>query len=261
MKMTREYIVKEGLLEAYFLGELPAEQEQQVFEVLQSDSELKKQYEDLEKSMEKLAMENAVTPPSIVKENLLNQISTPEKESNTKPKVITGVFYKRYFGIAASIAVLFMTASLVLWFQLDSARTELRSTNLKQEVLMDSINTITQNTLQQENLIAYVNDPNTERHLLIGNKRAPEVAVLSYVNHEQKSVLINLHNLPALENKDYQMWADVDGEMIDMGVIDASEKMLTMNYIKDAESINITIEEKGGSDHPNVSQLIGSVAL
>ncbi len=261
MKMTREYIVKEGLLEAYFLGELSVEQEQQVFEVLQSDPELNKQYEDLEKSMEKLAMENAVTPPSKVKENLLNQISTPEKEDNSKTKVVRGIFSKRDFAFVASIAALFMIATLVLWFQLDDAKTKLRFTNLKQEVLIDSINAITQNTLQQENLIAYVNDPNTERHLLVGNKRAPEVAVLSYVNHEQQSVLINLHNLPALEDKDYQMWADVDGEMIDMGVIDTSEQMLTMNYIKDAESINITIEEKGGSDHPDVSQLIGSVSL
>lgn len=261
MKMTREYIVKEGLLEAYFLGELPAEQEQQVFEVLQSDPELKKEYEELEKSMERLALENAVTPPSTIKENLLDQIATLDKESKTEPKVITGVFYKRYFAVAASVAVLFMTASLVLWFQLDEAKTKLRFTNLNQEILIDSINAITQNTLQQKNLIAYVNDPNTERHLLVGNKRAPEVAVLSYVNHEQESVLINLHNLPELEDKDYQMWADVDGEMIDMGVIDTSEQMLTMNYIKDAESMNITIEEKGGSDHPDVSQLIGSVAL
>lgn len=261
MKMTREYIVKEGLLEAYFLGELPAEQAQQVFEVLESDPELKRQYEDLEKSMERLAFENAATPPSSIKENLLNQIANPGNKSQNESKVITGVFYKRYFAVAASIAVLFMSASLVLWFQLDDAQTNLKFTNLKQEVLLDSINTITQNALKQENLIAYVNDPNTERHLLVGNEKMPEVAVLSYVNHEQQAVLINLHNLPKLEDKDYQMWADVDGEMIDMGVINTSKQMLTMNYIKDAESINITIEEKGGSDHPDVSQLIGSVAL
>ena len=97
--------------------------------------------------------------------------------------------------------------------------------------------------------------------MLQGNKLAPEAAVLSYVNHEEKSVLINIYNLPELSDKDYQMWADVDGEMIDMGVIDTSQQTLAMNYIQDAESINITIEEKGGSDHPDVSNLIGSVSL
>lgn len=258
MKMTREHIVKEGLLEAYFLGELSSEQEQAVFEVLQSDPELKKEYEALEKSMEQLAFENEVTPPSNAKEELLKQIS---QKDETKTKVITGVFYKRYFAVAASVAVLFMTASIVLWIQLNDTKVELKYTNLKQDVLIDSINAMTQSSLKQDNLIAFVNDPKTERYLLQGNKLAPKAAVLSYVNHERESVLINLHNLPKLANKDYQMWADVDGEMIDMGVINTSEQIVSMNYIKDAESINITIEKKGGSDHPDVSQLIGSVAL
>lgn len=260
MKMNRKYIVKEGLLEAYFLGELSSAQEQEVFEILQSDPELMKQYKELEKNMEKLAFENAVTPPSQVKEALLNQISNRDNETTDKPKVIN-LSYKRYFAVAASIAVIFMTASLVLLFQLNDAKSTLKSTLSQQESLMDSINLMTKNTLQQENLIAYVDDPMTERHLLQGNNLAPEAAVLNYVNHEQKSVLISLHNLPELEDKDYQMWADVDGEMIDMGVIDTSKQILTMNYIVDAESINITIEEKGGSDHPDVSNLIGSVSL
>ena len=261
MKMNREYIVKEGLLEAYFLGELSSTQEQEVFEILQSDSELMKQYKDLEKNMEKLAFENAVTPPNKVKAALLNKISNNDIEETTNKKKVVSLTYKRYFAVAASIAVIFMTASLVLLFQLNDANTTLKSTISKQETLIDSINLITKNTLQKENWIAYVDDPKTERHLLQGNDLAPEAAVLNYVNHEQQSVLISLHNLPKLKDKDYQMWADVDGKMIDMGVIDTSQQILTMNYIEDAESINITLEEKGGSDHPDVSSLIGSVSI
>ena len=87
MKMNREYIVKEGLLEAYFLGELSSADEQEVFEILQSDPELMKQYKDLEKNMEKLAFENAVTPPDKVKKALLNQISSTNPEKNTNAKV------------------------------------------------------------------------------------------------------------------------------------------------------------------------------
>jgi len=261
MKMTREYIVNEGILEAYFLGQLSAAQEQEVFEILQTDAELKQLYEDLEKSMEQLAFENAVAPPNTVKESLLNQISNAEGEIHSDTKVITGVFYKRYFAVAASIAAIFMTASLIFWSQLNDAKKELQRKTAQQEFLLDSLNTIAQKSLQKESWIAYVNNPKTERYLLQGNTLSPEAAVLSYVNHEQKSVLINIHHLPKLKDKDYQMWADVDGEMIDMGVIDPSEQTLAMNYIENAESINITIEEKGGSDHPDVSNLIGSVTL
>lgn len=255
MKMNKENILKEGILEAYFLGDLSPTQEQEVFEILQSDPELMKHYKDIEKSMEKAAFENAVKPPKQVKEAIFEQVS------NTDKKVITGLFYKRYFGIAASIAILFMTASLILWFHLNDAKQELKLTLSEQESLMDSINSITKSTVQKEKLIAYVNNPKTKRYLLRGNQLAPEAVVLSYINHEQESVLITIHKLPELKDKDYQMWADVDGKMIDMGVIDSSKQTLTMNYIKGAESINITIEEKGGSDHPDVSNLIGSVSI
>lgn len=261
MKMTREYIAKEGLLEAYFLGDLSSTEEQEVFEILKSDSELMQQYKDLEKSMEKLAFENIVAPPNKIKEHLLHKISNGGEEETSDKKKGVHLAYKRYLAIAASIAALFMTASSILWFQLNEAKTQLKLTLSEQESLLDSLSSTAKNTLQQKSLIAYVNDPKTERHLLQGNDLAPKVAVLNYVNHEQQSVFIGLHNLPKLKDKDYQMWADVDGKMINMGVINTSEQTLAMNYIKKAESINITIEEKGGSEHPNVSQLIGSVSL
>jgi anti-sigma-K factor RskA len=57
------------------------------------------------------------------------------------------------------------------------------------------------------------------------------------------------------------MWADVEGEMINMGVINNTENLLAMTYIEDAESLNITIEPAGGSDHPTVSRLISNVYL
>jgi len=49
--------------------------------------------------------------------------------------------------------------------------------------------------------------------------------------------------------------------MIDMGVIPKNSDMVAMTYIADAESLNITIEPAGGSDHPTVSKLISFVSI
>ena len=90
----------------------------------------------------------------------------------------------------------------------------------------------------------------------------PEGKMLSYVNHTTKSVVVNTQRLPKLNNdEDYQMWADVEGEMINMGVISKSSQLLAMNYIDHAESLNITIEPSGGSEHPTVSRLVTNVYL
>jgi len=72
----------------------------------------------------------------------------------------------------------------------------------------------------------------------------------------KKTVVISTKQLPELDDQhDYQMWADVEGVMINMGIIERNKEMLAMNYIENAESLNITIEPSGGSDHPNVLNL------
>ena len=63
------------------------------------------------------------------------------------------------------------------------------------------------------------------------------------------------------ENETYQMWADVDGEMISMGLVPTDQELVALAYIDDAESLNITIEPEGGNDHPTVSRLISNVFL
>ena len=68
-----------------------------------------------------------------------------------------------------------------------------------------------------------------------------------------------LPNLP--DNQTYQMWSDVDGEMIDMGLLPNDKELVTLKYIDRAESLNITIEPAGGNDHPTVERLISYVTL
>ena len=114
----------------------------------------------------------------------------------------------------------------------------------------------------QESLLAFISNPNTKQYSLEGNELMPDTKIVSYVNHDEKQVMVNTSALQKLDqNHDYQMWADVDGEMINMGVINLKEPMLAMTYIDNAESLNITIEPKGGSDHPTVERLISNVYL
>ena len=97
---------------------------------------------------------------------------------------------------------------------------------------------------------------------MTGNTLSPDLKLVSFVNDKDKSVVITTSNLPELDDAhDYQMWADVEGEMINMGVIDTSKELTAMTYIDHAETLNITIEPLGGNDHPTVSNLVTSVSL
>ena len=85
----------------------------------------------------------------------------------------------------------------------------------------------------------------------------PNGKVVSYVNHNTKSVVINTERLPDLDDEhDYQMWADVEGEMINAGIFNGNSfDLQQIKYIAEAESLNITLEPEGGSEHPTVELL------
>ena len=75
--------------------------------------------------------------------------------------------------------------------------------------------------------------------------------------NKKKEVYLNTAGLPELDaEEDYQLWGDVDGEMINMGLINVnSEELQPMAFIEGAESLNITLEPEGGSEEPTVTLL------
>ncbi len=59
------------------------------------------------------------------------------------------------------------------------------------------------------------------------------------------------------------MWADVDGKMINLGILKKDETNMPIDwkYLANAESLNVTIEPDGGSDHPTVADLVASISI
>ncbi|MFP4846588.1 anti-sigma factor domain-containing protein [Winogradskyella sp. PE311] len=262
MMIDKKSLLENGLLEQYLLGELNANQCEQIEQLLLSNPELKIYFEELEENFETIGLENAITPPPFIKTNLLQNIKTSEF---TQQKVVT--LEKRdntkfYAGIAASIAGLLMIGTFWMYAQLNEVKEQLQIVEINNTELNSTIEVL--NVQLKENSASFnaIVNPDTEQYILNGNSSLPETKVVSYVNHQTKSVVINTERLPQLDaNHDYQMWADVEGEMINMGVIAKDKTIMTMAYIDHAESLNITIEPAGGNDHPTVERLVTNVYL
>lgn len=252
-------IKESGLLEQYVLGELDAAQQREIEAVLKSDAVLAQYVLELEDDFEKLALENSINPPAHIKSNLLEAIKTSDtKVIPLKDKKSNSW----YLGIAASFAAFLLISTYLLYAELQSLKSDLEIVSQEKELLLNDLNSMAGNydeLISKYNIIA---NPNTQQYILQGNALSPEAKIVSYVNHEDKAVVINTKLLPELdENHDYQMWADVEGEMINMGIIPKGKDMIAMTYIDHAESFNITIEPLGGNDHPTVERLISNVYL
>ena len=252
MKLDRNHIINEGLLEKYWLDDLPQEMVEQVERLLQEDADLKNQYNQLEADFERMAFENAIIPPAHVKASLQTRISGPK----------TGTSSSKWLFVAASLTIVFSIGTFVLYQKwqsseqrIDALQQQFTAAEKERSQLQEALET-------QRDLLEFINDPKTNIFVLNGNDLAPSGQAVAYVNHSSKSVKVNATKLPPLSSeKTYQMWSDVDGEMIDMGVLSTTDAIVDLKYIDHAESLNITIEPAGGNDHPTVEQLVSFVAL
>lgn len=265
----RKTVIESGMLEMYLLGLLPDEQVTVLEKMLAEDAVLAEKYAEIEQDFENVSLENAIQPPSFIKEDLFaaiqegSNVKTLPKEEKLVDEPKGGKSVSLFWvGIAAGIAAIFMVSSLWMFNQWNATQNNLQITQQELQTIKEQIANLEGNLKNSELLAEVVKDPNTLQYSLKGNDKIPNGFATAYINHQDKSAIINAQKLPALPaDKTYQMWADVDGEMINMGIIDKSKDVVVLQYIDKATSLNITIEPAGGSDHATVTQLVTNVYL
>ncbi|MEM6719639.1 MAG: anti-sigma factor [Bacteroidota bacterium] len=261
----RNTIIESGMLEMYLLGLLPDEQVTALEQTLAEDAVLATKYAEIEQDFENVSLENAIQPPDFIKEDLFEEIRKKYEGVKTLPKEETSTNIKntsQFLWIAASVAAVFMIGAFWMFTQWNATKDDLQVTQQELNDIKKQIENL-QGDLKDSQLLAdVINDPNTLQYALKGNDKIPGGFAKAYINHEDKSAIVNVQKLPELPaDKTYQMWADVEGEMINMGVIDKSKNVVVLEYIDEATSLNITIEPAGGSDHATVEQLVTNVYL
>ncbi len=255
--MKNDELQTSGMLERYLLGETNALETAEVESLLASDPRLKELYQTMEADLERMALEQAIAPPDAIKESVLIEVKkSPKVVSSSIP------YNKYYLLVAATLILALAITSFWMFAQWNAIQSDLEVVQSEKDLLIKNFKTQqTQwNTLQDK--YDLVMAPDTKKYILLGNDKAPNAQAIGYVNDKNKAVLLDTQRLPPLpNNRDYQLWADVRGTMINMGVIQKGEMLLAMNYIDEAESLNITVEPLGGSDHPTVENLIANVLL
>ena len=79
----------------------------------------------------------------------------------------------------------------------------------------------------------------------------------------KKLSYINVSKLPHIpESQCFQMWAEVNGKMINLGIIEEAgdqQKLMALPYAENAVGY-ITIEQKGGNHAPSVENIVANIA-
>lgn len=250
MKDKIRIFLDTDLLEKYLLGTTTLEESQQVERYIAMYPEVRETYDELQENLEAFAKLHALKTPEGLKTRILGRIRAQQAGRRK---------FQRY-AIAATFAALIFAGSSYFFYN--------QNQNLQQEntIVNNKIKTLEADMRSQledvRNQFIVLNNPSTRKFMVNGNKKARELKAVAYINPVKKLSYINVRNLPNLpEDQCYQMWAEVNGKMVNLGVIrdiQDKDKLLALPYAEDAVSY-ITIEPKGGNDTPTVQNIVANI--
>ena len=247
MKEKIRIFLDTDLLEKYLLGNITTEESLQVERYIAMYPEVSKTYIELQENLEEFAKLHAIKTPEGLKERIIARV---RGERIGRKKFIK-------YAIAASFtAFIFAGASFFFWNQNQTLQEENAVVSTQIEDLQKSM---TQQLEDMRNQFIVLNNPRTRKYNVNGNKKAKELKAVAYINPVKKLSYINVSKLPNLpKDQCFQMWAEVNGEMVNLGIIEEAqdkEKLMALPYGENAVSY-ITIEPKGGNQTPTTENKV-----
>lgn len=251
MKEKIRIFLDTDLLEKYLLGETTNEEAFQVERYIAMYPEVAKEFEGLQENLETFAKMHAVKTPEGLKEKIIARIRG-EKAGR-----------KRFFqyAVAASISACLFAAAAYFFYNQN------QSLQLENEMVTNQIELLKEDMIagleDMRNQFIVLQNKNTKKYTVKGNKKAEELKAVAYVNPVKKLSYINVSKLPHLpEDQCFQMWAEVNGEMVNLGVIKESQSqdnLMPLPYGDEAVGY-ITIEPLGGNETPTVENIVANIA-
>ncbi len=265
--MNVEEYISSGILEAYVQGELSEQERAEVERNLGLYPELRKELAIIEDTQEALLIRGAITPRASVKKALFDTIDGRKAESKIIPLETESRGIGRWkFAAAASLTIALISSYLAYdywnkWKKTEGNLTELIAQN--QRVAQD-YNNVNQRLERIEADLNVFNNPAFQRVVMKGTPNAPSALASVYWNESTREVYLSIQEMKELTaEKQYQLWAIIDGKPVDAGVFDSNTSgLLKMKQISSgATTFAITIEPKGGNATPSLEtmQVAGNV--
>ena len=277
--MNIEEIKISGLLELYVLGQLSEAETRKVYDWMEAFPEIRKEVRELEQTMEVYAQSTAITAPPSVLNNVLAEIdsssneppsskssftkSAPQKITNANggiPGWLKGLLFLSLLGLAAALFAMFKNGNEVTTLEnryqtlIDSCDAQSTTSNQQIDFLNQHI----------EQLVQLAN-PKNKTIQIQATEKYPQTDIILYTNSEDNRNFIKINSLPTLAaSQSFQLWSlkgtDAPNPMdvFEQLPVDA---ILEVGHVDAPDAYAITIEPKGGSQSPNLEELIGVMAL
>jgi anti-sigma-K factor RskA len=252
------------------LGDISPEERLQVEAMAAKHPAIKAELDEIERSMELYAEENAVEPADHLRDRILNSLVTNygddgtfgKEPEETGAKVVamaqpkTYNFYKYAFAACLALLLASVAALVSTYNKLQDSNTQIASLQSSNSKFAKIVN------LKVGELQVY-QDASFKFLKLQGTAKSPESQITLAWSPVRKRVWIDLHSLKVPVNDDahqYQLWAIVGKTPVSLGVFDKkptdTSDMKEMQATASADAFAVTLEPHGGSISPTMSQMV-----
>lgn len=255
--MDLQAYIKSGVLELYVIGQLSPREMREVEEMAAQHPEVKKELVAIEQTLEVYALKNQAAPAPSTLEKITAEIQAKPISPASGSK-----------GLPLWLGALLGLLSVLLAVVLFMSWNKNQQLEIEKEILATTLaecETAAQGLEQQaDRPMALLRLNGTQTILLEGTEVAPSSQAAVYFNPLTQKSYLDPFQLPSPDgDKQYQLWALIDGVPTDMGVFDPpadGDPFIEVPYIADADAFAITLEPAGGSVNPTLTalQVIGN---
>jgi anti-sigma-K factor RskA len=252
--------ISSGILETYLLGLAAAEEARELEQLCLQYPEVKAALEEAERLMEDYTQLHAIAPPMEAKEQIWAAI---EQSAISAPTVETTVPVQKLrstrFPYLTAAAILLIVGGVP--YHLYKMNTYEKEISILEQEKREII-------VQNKNFEARIKQANEEVDVLAA-VQTKSIVLAGVAGHEDKQanlfisgegeLYISANTLEKLpENQQYQLWGIVNGKPVSAGLIDTNQEgvLQEMTSIDRAELYAITIEKRGGSETPTLTQMV-----
>jgi len=261
--------IESGILELYVLGDVTPEEKFQVEAMAAKHPAVKAELDEIERSMELYAEENAVEPPEHLRSKVLNSIVTNLGDDSTfagrtgepEHKVVAmhtpkaSNFYKYAFAACLALLLASTVALVSVYNKLQDSNSQIASLQLDKQHFANTVSL-------KEGELEVLEDASFKFMKLKGTTKAPASEMTVAWSPAKKKVWIDMRSMkmPANDKEhQYQLWALVGGKPVDLGVFDKTADTSDMKEMKStasADAFAVTLEPHGGSASPSMDHMM-----
>lgn len=274
--MNVKQYIESGIVEAYVLGMLNKDELAEVEAEMIRHSEVADAVREAEETMGNFSQAYSIAPkPEWRNDIIANALAANEQQDTSKVFTLNQTEPTDYqdentsksgsgkstLAVAATIALFISVGFNVFQFtKLNNFDDALLSANMRIAQLETQNNSVVANYQSLENDLDIFRNPATAKFVMNPVEgRAANLRADVLWNAETEMVYVDVKNLPQPPtDKQYQLWALVDGKPVDMGVFDIMEVdngLQRMQKIPGADAFAVTLERKGGVASPTMDQM------